>query len=158
LASWIAGKANAVREGMSNQQAGLAKEAAGIGQTLAGEVGKLFSGSAGGGVHERELTRNRFNTVSSTPELAGALEGTLETMEGGLKALESRRDSVLGPGSDVTFLKKETEAKIARIRTVIDRLRNGEAAPSAAAAPARSVSPAPAAPGVTSNGIRWAVH
>jgi hypothetical protein len=126
----LAKGANMAREAMSTQQAGIAAEASSIGQTLAGEVGKLFSGSAGGGVHEREETRKRFNTVKSGPELAGALQGTIETMEGGLRALEKRRNDVLGPKNDVEFMTPETEAKIHRIKEVIARLR-GEPPPAA---------------------------
>lgn len=124
----LASAANMTREALSTKQAGIAAEAASIGQTLAGEVGKLFSGSSGGGVHEREETRKRFNTVKSGPELAGALQGTLETMEGGLRALEKRRNDVLGPKNDVEFMTPETEAKIGRIKEVIARLRGESAA------------------------------
>lgn len=137
---------NWTREALSTKQAGIAKEAGTIGQTLAGEVGKLFSGSAGGGVHERELTRKRFDTVNSPAELAGALEGTLETMEGGLKALEQRRDQVLGPNNNVEFVNKETKEKIARIREAIKRLR-GEAPAAATAPPA----------GKTGTGVQWSI-
>lgn len=137
---------NTAREAFSTKQADVANQARTIGQTLAGEVGKLFSGQAGGGVHERELTRNRFNTVNSPRELAGALEGTLETMEGGLRALEQRRDQVLGPNSNVNFVNKETHEKVARIRDVIKRLR-GEA-PAATAAPPS---------GKTGTGVQWII-
>jgi hypothetical protein len=87
---------NAVRQGISNDQSAISDEAKSIGQTVAGEVGKLFSGSAGGGVHERELTRDRFDTVKSKPQLAAALRATIETMQGGLSALEQNRDRILG--------------------------------------------------------------
>lgn len=128
----IAGAANSMRQGMSTQQAGIAAQASRIGQTLAGEVGKLFSGSQGGGVHERDMTRKAFDTVKSGPEMAGALEGTLETMKGGLAALEQRRDAVLGPAApSVQFLTDQTKAKIARIEATIARLR-GQPAPDAA--------------------------
>lgn len=127
---------NWMRQAFSSKQTGIAKEAASIGQTLAGEVGKLFSGSQGGGVHERELTRQRFNTITTPAELAGALDATVETMEGGLRALEGRRDQILGPGSNVTFVTKETQQKIDNIRGTIKRLRGDEDAPPAQAAPA----------------------
>ena len=119
----VASFANTMREGFSTKQKDIANQAKSIGQTLAGEVGKLFSGSQGGGVHERELTRKRFDTVASPSELAGALEGTLETMEGGLTALEHRRDQVLGPNNGVELVTKETREKIANIRELIKRLR-----------------------------------
>lgn len=110
-------------------------------QSLAGEVGKLFSGSTGGGVHERELTRNRFNAVNSGPASAGALESTLELMEGGLHALERQRDEVLGQGKGPKFVDEQTHKEIEHIREVVRRLR-GEAK-KAEAAPARGGAPAP---------------
>lgn len=122
----VASIANSVRQGVSTEQSAISDKASSIGQTLAGEVGKLFSGSAGGGVHERQMTRDRFDTVKSKPQLAAALEATLETMRGGLTALEQRRDEVLGPNSNVRFVNPETEAKIAKIEEVIARLKSGE--------------------------------
>lgn len=150
----VARAANWTREAMSTKQEDLAKGARVLGQTLAGEVGKLFSGSAGGGVHERELTRDRFSTVSSPRELAGALEGTIETMDGGLRALEQRRDQVLGPNNTVKFVTADTEAKIARIKDVIARLRSGDAP--TATVPAAT--PPPVAPRKTSTGVTWSVQ
>jgi hypothetical protein len=117
----------------STAQADKINKMQGIIQQGAGEVGKLFSGSQGGGVHEREATRSRFSGVASPPELAGAFEGTLETLEGGLQALENRRDQNLGPGAgdDVKFLGPREQQKIDHIREVIARLRGqqGAAAP-----------------------------
>ncbi|MFA6267865.1 MAG: hypothetical protein WC670_19380 [Pseudolabrys sp.] len=144
----IASGVNATRQALSTKQSSIAAEAAAIGQTLAGEVGKLFSGAAGGGVHERELTRKRFDTVKSPPEMAAALEATLETMEGGLRALEQRRDEVMGPNSGIELVNKETHAKIAKIREAVARMK-GEAPAKGGAA---------AAPGVTSSGIKWSVQ
>lgn len=138
----VADGVNRLRQAFSTKQSGLAAETSAIGQTLAGEVGKLFSGNAGGGVHERELTRDRFKTINSPEQLAGALEGTIETMEGGLHALEARRDNILGPNHNVQILRPETEAKIAQIRQIASMLR-GET-PAAPQAPA-----APLAPGET---------
>jgi hypothetical protein len=68
------------------------------------------------------LTRERFDTVKSKPQLAAALRATIETMQGGLTALEQRRDSVLGPNSGVELVNSETRDKIAKIQGVIDRL------------------------------------
>jgi hypothetical protein len=122
---WLAQGANAVRQGVSNDQAAIADEAKSLGQTVAGEVGKLFSGSSGGGVHERELTRERFDTVKSKPQLAAALRATIETMQGGLSALEQNRDRILGQNSGVDFVSDQTKANIAKIQGVIDRLESG---------------------------------
>lgn len=118
----IAQGANAVRQGWSNEQSAVSDEAKSIGQTVAGEVGKLFSGSAGGGVHEREMTRERFDTIKSKPQLAAALRATLVTMDGGLKALEQNRDRILGPNSGVDFVGEQTKQNIAKIQGAIDRL------------------------------------
>lgn len=128
----VAQVVNAVRQGISTEQSAVSDKAASIGQTLAGEVGKLFSGSAGGGVHERELTRDRFSTVKSPVQLAAALEGTLEMMQGGLTALEQRRNEVMGENSGIRFVNPETEKKISSIRQTIDRLK-GSATPAQAA-------------------------
>lgn len=121
----VADAMNWARQGVSTQQSAISDKAKGIGQTLAGEVGKLFSGTAGGGVHERALTMERFSTVKSSAQLGAALEATLEVMRGGLTALEQRRDEVLGPKNDVRFVTPETENKMARIQQVIDRLKGG---------------------------------
>ena len=118
----IAGTFNSVRQGMSNEQSAISDEAKALGATVAGEVGKLFSGQAGGGVKERADTRERFDTAKSKPQLAAALRATLETMDGGLKALEQRRDAVLGPNSGVELVNDATKANIAKIQAAIDRL------------------------------------
>ncbi len=123
----VASAVNYARQGVSTEQSAIADKAQSIGQTLAGEVGKLFSGSAGGGVHERELTRERFSTVISPAQLAAALDATLEVMRGGLTALEQRRDEVLGPDSGVRLVGHETEQKIAHIQDVIQKLKSGTA-------------------------------
>lgn len=118
----VAGVVNSVRQGASTDQAAISDEAKSLGQTVAGEVGKLFSGSAGGGVHERELTRERFDTVKSKPQLAAALRATLETMQGGLHALEQRRDAVMGPNNNIELVDQATRQKIEQIQGAIDRL------------------------------------
>jgi hypothetical protein len=124
----IAQGVNATRQAFSNQQSAISDEAKSLGQTVAGEVGKLFSGSAGGGVHERELTRERFDTVKSKPQLAAALRATLETMDGGLKALEQRRDSILGPNNGVDLVSNDTRQNIIKIQGAIDRLEGKSSA------------------------------
>lgn len=129
---------NTGRQMTSTEQSAISDKARGIGQTLSGEVGKLFSGSAGGGVEERRLTRDRFDSVKSPKQMAAALEGTLETMRGGLTALEGRRDQILGAKNDVKFVTPDTEKKIAQIEGAIARLKGekqGDAAPAAGAGP-----------------------
>jgi len=132
LAEWE----NRARQ-LGTAQAGQAAKAAGEIQALAGETGKLFSGSAGGGVGERAETRARFDTRKSPMEIAGALEGQLELMMGGLQSLEQRRDDIFGPnGKDVrgaNFLGPKEQAEVARVRGIIEKLRGGSEAPATAA-------------------------
>lgn len=131
LAEW----ANGLRQATSTEQSALAVKAQGLGQTLAGEVGKLFSGSAGGGVEERRQTRERFDTVKSPKELAAALEGTLETMYGGLAALEKHRARVFAghPPSDTELVDADTKENIKKVEGIIAQLR-GEKQPAGSGA------------------------
>lgn len=127
---------NDIRQMRTDQQ-GKANAIGTDAQAAAGEVGKLYSGTNGGGVKEREETRGRFKPNASGPEHAGSLEATLELMEGGIHSLEQGRDRVMGKGANspqYQYRNPETEAKIAEIKQIISRLR-GEAA---AAAPAAS--------------------
>jgi len=110
------------------------------GQALAGEVGKLYSGSTGGGVHERESTKKLFaNPNAAAEEQAGALEATLSLMEGGLNTLEGRKRALFKdqqiPGGE--FVGAEERRNIERVRKAIKVLRGEavEATPKAAAAP-----------------------
>jgi hypothetical protein len=126
---------------------GLARTIATEGGATAGEVGKLFSGPNGGGVHERETTAGRFSTGnSSATELAGALEGTADLMEGGISSIEKNRDRVMGEyGSklpQVQFRNPDTQAKIDEVRAIARRLRGDEPAQ---ANPASAAGAAPAA-------------
>jgi hypothetical protein len=140
LASWV----NSFNQARSTDQAAIADKASGIGQTLAGEVGKLFSGSAGGGVHEREMTRERFDTVKSPKQLAAALEATLTTMRDGLAALEGRRDEVFrgnpAAAQQIQFVTADTQKKIQNIEGVIRQLKGQQVG---------GVQP------VTSTGVSW---
>jgi hypothetical protein len=43
-------------------------------------------------------------------------------MDGGLKALEQRRDAVMGPNSGIELVNEATKANIAKIQGAIDRL------------------------------------
>ncbi len=121
---------NGARQMTSTDQHAIAVKADGIGQTLAGEVAKLFSGSAGGGVEERKQTRERFKSIHSPKEMAAALEGTLETMYGGLQALEKNRDRIFGGNAppDIQFVDAGTKESIKKIEGMIAQLRGGSAA------------------------------
>jgi len=129
----VAEAANKARQHLSNENAARAKAVESDAQSAAGEIGKLFSGSQGGGVHERELTRSRFGSTSSQPVSAAALESTLELAQGGLQALEGRRDQILGEGKGPSFVGPKEQAAIEHIKGVISRLK-GEQTASAPAA------------------------
>jgi hypothetical protein len=125
-------------------ESGLAREISTLGGATAGEIGKLFSGQSGGGVHERETTAGRFATGnSSATELAGALEGTANLMEGGISSIEKDRDRVMGEHGknlpQLQFRNPDTQAKIDEVRAIARRLRGEEpAAPSSQASSATS--------------------
>lgn len=108
-------------------------------QALAGEVGKLYSGSQGGGVHERKATMDRFSAPNmSGPVAAGSLEAQMELMEGGLHPLISRRDQLF-PNGDAPrgseFLGAGEKAAMEKIKRNIAILRGEAPATAAAAAP-----------------------
>lgn len=135
----LAHAANAVKN-RTTGQAGIIAGLDADGQALAGEVGKLYSGSTGGGVHEREATKKLFaNPSASAEEQAGALEATLSLMEGGLNTLEGRKRALFKdqqiPGGE--FVGAEEQRNIERVRKAIKVLRGEatETTPKAAAAP-----------------------
>lgn len=133
----LANAVNAVR-GQTTSQADIRKGVDAGAQALAGEIGKLYSGSSGGGVHERAATKALFGPNLSGPEMAGALESTLELMRGGLRTVEQRRDELF-PGEKpkgANFLGPQQQEAISKIESTIKRLRGeADAAPSAPAAP-----------------------
>lgn len=110
---------------------------------FAGEVGKLYSGSQGGGVHEREDTRSRFGGNKTSAELASALETSKELIQSKLEALEQQRRDVFGQNSQFDFVGDKGREAIAKIDTAIAKLRGqgsgnspqSQAAPSQAAPP-----------------------
>lgn len=140
----LARASNAVKNRTSSQ-AGIIAGLDADGQALAGEVGKLYSGSTGGGVHEREATKKLFaNPNAAAEEQAGALEATLSLMEGGLNTLEGRKRALFKeqefPGSE--FVGSEERKNVERVRKAIRTLR-GEVTETAAAASAKSKAPLP---------------
>lgn len=123
-------------------------------QTLAGEVGKLYSGGQGGGVHERQATTQNLGQLDSSPvAAAGGLEATIELMEGGLRTLENRRDQLFpggGAPKGSDFRNARTEEVMSKIRKNIAILKGEQQAE--AAAPA-----APSLPNKSKLGIPWGV-
>lgn len=133
----VANAANFVKNRTTGQQ-DIARGITTSSQALAGEIGKLFSGGQGGGVHERQTTQQMLGNINmSGPAAAGALESTIELMEGGLRTLEQRRDELF-PGGEKPrggdFRGKAEEAAIEHIKKNIAILRGEQ---QAAATPAK---------------------
>jgi hypothetical protein len=99
-------------------------------QNLSGEMGKLFSGTAGGGVKERGEMRDRFGNVNmSGPAAAGALEAGLDAMMGGLSPLEQRRDQLFPKGNAPAgseFVGAKEKALMEHVKANIEKLRTGQ--------------------------------
>lgn len=110
---------------------------------FSGEVGKLYSGSQGGGVHEREDTRNRLGSSLTSAELAAGLEASRDLILSKQKALEDQTAQIFGPerAKKFDFVGPEGRDAIDKIEKAIMKLRgqNGGAEPTAAP-------PQPAAP------------
>lgn len=116
-------------------------------QKFAGEVGKLYSGSSGGGIAEREDTRNRFSANLSPQEMAASLEMSKALIQSKLAALENQQDQIFGPNNKgrVDFLGANGRAAIGKIDAAIARLR-GQAPPVAAGGDQQQAPAAPAGP------------
>lgn len=101
-------------------------------QKFAGEVGKLYSGSAGGGIGEREATRSRFSGNLSPQEMAASLEMSKALIQSKLAALENQRDQIFGPNAknQIDFLGDNGRKAIAKIDAAIAKL-GGTIAPAA---------------------------
>lgn len=138
----IAQGVNAARQFADTNQAAKGQKMEAIAQTLAGEVGKLFSGASGGGMHERDDTRKRFSSTQSPEQIASALEAQLDVMQGGLTALEAGKERAMGAaGKSIQFVSPETQKKIEHIKEVIAQLRGANQGPAVAG-------PAASAPGI----------
>jgi hypothetical protein len=116
---------------------------------FSGEVGKLYSGSQGGGVHEREDTRNRLGSNLTAAELAAGLEASKDLILSKQKALADQASTIFGPerSQKFDFIGPEGRDAIAKIDTAIAKLRGqteGQATPSGANAPAANQAPAAA--------------
>jgi hypothetical protein len=121
---------------------------------FSGEVGKLYSGSQGGGVHEREDTRNRLGSNLTAAELAAGLEASKDLILSKQKALADQASTIFGPekSQKFDFIGPEGRDAIAKIDNAIAKLRGQ--------APADTASAAPTANGQrkTSTGISWSIQ
>lgn len=95
---------------------------------FSGEIGKLYSGSSGGGIHEREQTRERLGANLTPPAMASTLEMSKALITSKLQALESQQDQIFGPNSKgrVDFLGENGRAAVAKIDAAIEKLRGGQ--------------------------------
>ena len=119
---------------------------------FSGEVGKLYSGSQGGGVHEREDTRNRLGSNLTAAELAAGLEASKDLILSKQKALADQASTIFGPerSQKFDFIGPEGRDAIAKIDNAITKLRGQE--PGASAAPSAN------GQRKTSTGISWSVQ
>lgn len=119
-----------------------------VAQKLGGEVGKLYSGSSGGGLAEREATTGRFGDTNTPYQSVGALEATRNLILDKLNALQNQRDQAYGSSGENIhpLIDPQTKIALAKIDANIARLRGTE--PNAAAPGAAPAAPAaaPAAP------------
>jgi hypothetical protein len=92
------------------------------------ETGRLYSGSTGGGVHERESTRGRFAGTRTSAELASALEASRDLIHSKLYSLEAQRDEILGPksGEKIKFIGPEQQKSLDTIEKAIATLRGAK--------------------------------
>jgi hypothetical protein len=109
---------------------------------FSGEVGKLYSGSQGGGVQEREETRSRFSPNNTPQEMAAALEASRDLILSKQRALEAQAESIYGPegAQKFDFVGPEGRAALERIEKAIVKLRGGN--PEGGATPAKTSKPA----------------
>jgi hypothetical protein len=98
-----------------------------------GEVGKLYSGSAGGGETERLNTARDFSQTNTPMESAGALEAFRNLIFGKMNALQTARDQVYGAQGENIYpiLDPKTKEALDKIDKTIAKLRGGgqQAAP-----------------------------
>lgn len=122
---------NAVR-GATTEQSAKARNLQEKAARFSGEIGRLYSGAQGGGVHEREETRSRFGPNLSPQELAGALQASRDLIHSKLYQLEQQRDEMLGAqANSVEFLGKDQKASLAKIDEAIAKLKTGATSPKA---------------------------
>lgn len=116
---------------------------------FSGEVGKLYSGSQGGGVHEREDTRNRLGSNLTSAELASGLEASRDLILSKQKALEDQASTIFGPegAKKFDFIGPEGRDAIKKIDESIMRLRGQN--PSASPTDGQRK---------TSSGVSWSIQ
>jgi spore germination cell wall hydrolase CwlJ-like protein len=116
---------------------------------FSGEVGKLYSGSQGGGIHEREDTRNRLAGNMTSAELASGLEAARDLIASKQKALEDQAATIFGPegAKKFDFVGPEGRDALKKIDDSIMKLRGQNPAPSQ-----------PVSQRKTSSGVSWSIQ
>ncbi|SHN66514.1 hypothetical protein [Bradyrhizobium erythrophlei] len=122
---------------------------------FSGEIGKLYSGSSGGGVHEREESRGRLGSNLTSAELAAGLESNRDLILSKQQALQQQATDLFGPegAKRYDFIGPEGRKSLEKIETAIAKLKGN--APASSAQPA--VAPTPGA-GKTSTGVTWSIQ
>lgn len=108
---------------------------------FSGEVGKLYSGSSGGGVAERDQTRSRFGGNQTPAELAAGLEASRDLIKSKLAALENQQDQVFGPDYKrrIDFLGQNGRDALTKIDAAITKLKGNR--PDTTTPPATQTAP-----------------
>ena len=132
-AGWkrVAHGINALKAETSEME-GLQNDVGVIGQGLAGETGKLMSGTQAGGVHERGQMKGYLSNIfQSRQGAAGSMDGMLDLLKGGIDELEADRNRKYGDdprywpkGSN--FMTDKERAQVAHIEDVIEGMRTGK--------------------------------
>jgi hypothetical protein len=142
LPEWLPGSgpvANVVNriKNTASSQGGTVKRVNETAARASGEVGKLYSGSAGGGETERLNTARDFSQTNTPAESAGALEAFRNLIFGKMNSLQTARDQVYGSHGENIFpiLDPKTKEALNKIDQTIARLKGGGQAPQQTAAP-----------------------
>ncbi len=83
---------NWLKQNASTDQASAANKLNDAVDRYVAEVAKFYAGSNTGGVAERDAARNRFSSIKSGKELAGAIEAERDLFIGKMKQLQAHRD------------------------------------------------------------------
>lgn len=130
----VANVVNSIKNTSANQ-GGAVKKVNETAARASGEVGKLYSGSAGGGETERLNTAKDFSKNNTPFESAGALSAFRNLIFGKLNALQTARDQVYGQQGENIYpiLDPKTKEALAKIDAFIGKY--GSESPQSPAAP-----------------------
>jgi hypothetical protein len=111
----------------------------------------LAQGGGSGSMHERDTTREQYDTSRPKNALADQIEADLEMIEGQYRSMEQRRDTVIGPNNNspkFTIRTPQQMQQIERIKANIAKMRGSD---TQQAAPAQGVPQ----PGTVMKGYRF---